>query len=71
MMRYVVRQNDIDGSWLVVDTLGAEQTVGNHPQRPPAVFQADAWERSWRRLGLGLETFALMPQDTDLRIQPN
>ena len=70
-MRYVVRQNDIDGSWLVVDTLGAEQTVGHHRQRPPAVFQADSWERSWHRLGLGFETFALTPQDADLRVQPS
>ncbi|MEK9752734.1 MAG: hypothetical protein VW338_05925 [Rhodospirillaceae bacterium] len=69
-MRYVVRHDNFDGGWLVVDTLGAEQTVGRHRQRPGAVYQADAWERSWRRLGLGLETFALMPQDADLRVQP-
>ncbi len=69
-MRYVVRHDSVDDIWLVVDTLGAEQTVGRHSQHPLAVYQADTEERRWRRHGLGLETFALMPQDADMRVQP-
>ena len=70
-MRYVVRHDAVDDNWLVVGTLGAEQTVGRHCNRAPAVYQADDWERSWRRFGFGIETFALMPQDADIRVPAN
>jgi len=68
-MRYVVRHDAKDNAWLVVDTLSVGQTVGRHLRQSNAVFQADAEERNWRLHGLGLETFALISQKGDLRVQ--
>ena len=46
-------------------------TVMSSGGMAPAVYQADDWERSWRRFGFGIETFALMPQDADIRVPAN
>jgi len=59
-MRYFVRYDRVAETWQVVDSLSAEQTVGAHRDKAPAVFQAEAEERRWRRFGPGTETFALM-----------
>lgn len=66
-MRYVVRYDNHDRKWLVVDTLTVEQTVGCHLGQPEALIQAESEERRWRRLGAGTETFALMAQEADIR----
>ncbi len=58
-MRYAVRFDRGADIWEVVDTLSAEQAVGAHRQRTPAIIQAEAEERRWRRFGPGKETFAL------------
>ena len=68
-MRYVVRYDNQDRKWLVVDTLTVEQTVGCHRGQPEALIQAESEERRWRRLGAGAENFALMAQDADLRVR--
>jgi len=69
-MRYVVRHDAKDNAWLVVDTLSVGQTVGRHHRQSQAVFQAHAEDRNWRLHGLGIETFALISQQGDLRAHP-
>jgi hypothetical protein len=69
-MRYVVRYDNRDRKWLVVDTLTVEQTVGLHAEQSGAFIQAESEERRWRRLGTGAENFALMAQDADPRPHP-
>ncbi len=70
-MRFVVRCDTKAGKWLVIDTLTVEQTVGCHERRAGAVIQAESEERSWRRLGAGAETFALIAEGADARSRAN